>query len=148
MPKSSRITGGEYRALSELRYVVRKFLNFSAEAARAANAEPQQHQLLLAIKGLPSDLRPTIGVAAERLQLKHHSAVELTKRSIEQGLLERRANKSDGREVLLHVTPTGERLLRRLTLAHRKELRSAGPVLLQALEEILGRPKLKGRKRR
>ena len=127
---------------------MRKFLNFSADAARAARVEPQQHQLLLAIKGLPPDMRPTIGVAAERLQLQHNSAVELVKRSIERGLLERRTNKNDHREVLLHITPSGERLLRRLTLAHRKEMRSAGPVLLQVLEEILGRPQLKGSKRR
>src|SRR5664280_1936379 len=74
MPSASRIVAREYRALAELRYVVRRFLSFSAEAARAANVEPQQHQLLLAIKGLPPELRPTIGVAAERLQLQHHSA--------------------------------------------------------------------------
>lgn len=148
MLRASRIFAREYRALAELRYVIRRFLSFSAEAARAAKVEPQQHQLLLAIKGLPPDLRPTIGVAAEHLQLQHNSAVELVKRSIGHGLLERRANKNDHREVLLHITPSGERLLRRLSLAHRKELRSAGPVLLQALEEIVGRPKLKGGRRR
>jgi DNA-binding MarR family transcriptional regulator len=148
MPRASRIITREYRALAELRYVVRRFLSFSAEAARAASVEPQQHQLLLAIKGLPPDMRPTIGIAAERLQLQHNSAVELVKRSIGHGLLERCANKDDHREVLLHITPSGERLLRRLSLAHRKELRSVGPILLQALEEIVGRPKLKKKGRR
>jgi DNA-binding MarR family transcriptional regulator len=145
MPTPSRITTREYRALAELRYVVRKFLSFSAEAARAASVEPQQHQLLLAIKGLPPDLRPTISVTAERLQLQHNSAVELVKRSIEHGLLERRGNKNDRREVLLHITPSGERVLRRLSLAHRSELRAAAPVLLQALEEVVGQQH-KGRK--
>ena len=147
MPTLSRITEREYRALAELRYVVRKFLGFSAEAARAAGVEPQQHQLLLAIKGLPPELRPTISVTAERLQLQHNSAVELVKRSIDHGLLERRGNKNDRREVLLHITPSGERLLRRLSLAHRSELRAAAPALLQALEEVVGQPQ-KGRKRR
>jgi len=147
MPSASRIVAREYRALAELRYVVRRFLSFSAEAARAANVEPQQHQLLLAIKGLPPELRPTIGVAAERLQLQHHSAVELAKRSIGQGLLKRRTSDSDRREVLLHITPSGERLLRRLSLMHRKELRSAAPSLVRALEEIVGQPKIRGRKR-
>ena len=145
MPTLPRITAREYRALAELRYVIRKFLGFSAKAARAASVEPQQHQLLLAIKGLPPDLRPTISVAAERLQLQHNSAVELVKRSIEQGLLERRGNKNDHREVLLRVTPSGERLLRRLSLAHRSELRAAAPVLLQALAEVVGQPH-RGRK--
>jgi len=148
MPKVSPIAASEYRALAEVRYIVRRFLGFSAEAARAAKIEPQQHQLLLAIKGLPADMRPTIGVAAERLQLQHNSAVELVKRTIEHGLLERRANKNDHREVLLQITPSGERLLRRLSLAHRKELRSVGPVLLQALEQIVGQPRLKGESRR
>ena len=141
MPSPSQITSREYRALAELRYVVRKFLNFSAAAARVANVEPQQHQLLLVIKGLPPGLRPTISVAAERLQLKHHSVVELTKRAFEQGLLERRVNSSDRREVLLHITPSGERLLKRLSLAHRKELRAAAPILLQALQALVVQPK-------
>jgi DNA-binding MarR family transcriptional regulator len=141
MPSSSRITAQEYRSLAELRYVVRKFVNFSAEAARAANVEPQQHQLLLVIKGLPPNLSPTISIAAERLQLKHHSVVELAKRLIEHGLLERRANSGDRRQVLLHITPSGKRLLLRLSLAHRKELRLAAPILLQALQDIVGQPK-------
>ena len=128
----------EYRALAELRYVVRRFLNFSDAAARAANVEPQQHQLLLAIKGMPKGGRPTIGTVAERLQLHHNSAVELAQRSIERGLVERRSSKTDRREVLLHVTPKGDRLLRRLSLAHRSELRSAGPVLGRALDALVG----------
>lgn len=146
MPRPSRITTREYRALAELRYVIRKFLGISAEAARAVNVEPQQHQLLLVIKGLPPDSRPTIGVAAERLQLKHHSVVELTQRSIEHGLLERRVNSGDRREVLLRITPSGERLLLRLSVAHRKELRNCAPILLRALAELVGQPKLKQRK--
>ena len=138
MNSSARITAREYRALAELRYVIRKFLAFSAEAARTENVDAQQHQLLLALKGLPRGLRPTIGVAAERLQLQHHSAVELAKRSIVNGLLERHTSSTDHREVLLHITPFGERLLRRLSLAHREELRLAAPALLQALREIVG----------
>ena len=148
MSGTSRISKREYRALAELRYVIRKFTNFSAEAARAANLEPQQHQLLLAIKGLPATLRPTIGVAAERLQLQHHSAVELAKRSMAHGLLERRPSKTDHREVLLRVTPLGEKVLRRLTLAHRDELRSAAPALFEALGAIVSKPKPRARARR
>jgi DNA-binding MarR family transcriptional regulator len=137
MIKSAQISRREYRALAELRYVVRRFLNFSEAAARAASIEPQQHQLLLALKGMPPTCRPTVGKVAERLQLQHNSAVELAKRSIERGLLERRSSQADRREVLLHITPRGERLLRRLSLAHRSELRSAAPVLVRALEELV-----------
>ncbi len=70
----------DYQALAELRYQVRLFLHFSEEAARKAGLEPQQHQLMLAIKGLPKGMRPTIGTLAERMQIQHHSTVELVNR--------------------------------------------------------------------
>ncbi len=135
--KAAQISMHEYLALAELRFVVRRFLNFSEAAARAASVEPQQHQLLLALKGMPPESRPTIGRVAERLQVHHNSAVELAQRSIERGLVEGRRNAADRREVLLHIMPEGERLLRRLSLAHRAELRSAGPALARALERLI-----------
>jgi DNA-binding MarR family transcriptional regulator len=135
--KTPQIPVRDYRALAEVRYVVRRFLNFSEASARAANVEPQQHQLLLALKGLPEGWRPTIGAVADRLQLHHNSAVELAQRSIERGLVERLSSETDRREVLLRITPRGERLLRRLSLAHRTELRSAGPVLARALDALV-----------
>ena len=146
MVTPAQISTREYRALAELRYVVRRFLNFSEAAARAAGIEPQQHQLLLALKGMPTKCRPTVGTVAERLQLQHNSAVELAKRSIERGLLERRSSQADRREVLLYITPQGERLLGRLSLAHREELRSAGPVLARALEELVNGGRVRTKK--
>jgi DNA-binding MarR family transcriptional regulator len=137
MIKDARISTREYRALAELRYAVRCFLNFSEAAARDAKVEPQQHQLLLALKGMPPGGRPTVGAVAERLQLRHNSAVELVQRSVESGLVERRGSQTDRREVLLRITPRGERLLRRLSLAHRAELRSTGPILARALAELV-----------
>ena len=127
----------EYRAFAEFRYVLRRFLNFSETAARSASIEPQQHQLLLALKGLPTDLRPTIRTLAERLQLRHNSTVELAQRSIESGLVQRHPSPLDGREVLLAITPRGERLLRSLSIAHRTEMRSAAPALIRSLEALL-----------
>jgi DNA-binding MarR family transcriptional regulator len=138
MSKIAAITAREYRALSELRYVIRRFLEFSEAAAREADVEPQQHQLLLALKGLPEDQRPTVGAVAERLRLQHNSGVELAKRSIERGLVERLESEHDRREVLLRITRKGEGLLRRLSLAHRAELRSAGPALTKALDALVG----------
>jgi len=135
--RTNQISLREYRALAELRYLVRRFLNFSEAAARAAKIEPQQHQLLLALKGMPSHRRPTIGTLAARLQLHHNSAVELAQRAIERGLVVRRSSEVDRREVLLFITPRGERLLRRLSLAHKTELRSAGPVLARALDALV-----------
>jgi O6-methylguanine-DNA--protein-cysteine methyltransferase len=63
-----------YRALAEFRHQIRLFLHFSEEAVRQAGIEPQQHQLLLAIKGIPVGTQPTIGRIAERLQIRHHTA--------------------------------------------------------------------------
>ena len=126
-----------YRALAECRYEIRRFLNFSEQAARAAGIAPQQHQALLAIKGLPVGLRATVGVLADRLQIQPHSAVELMNRMETKGLLRRRRSETDRREVLLRLTVRGERLLRELSLPHQAELRSAGPALLRALKAVI-----------
>jgi len=127
----------QYRALAELRYRIRCFLTFSEGAARAAKVEPQQHQLLLVLKTLPPDEKPTVRVVAERLQIRHNSAVDLVRRTVERGLVERRTSAEDRREASLRLTPAGQRLLRRLSLAHRSELSSAAPVLVDALRMIV-----------
>ena len=79
----------DYQALAELRYQIRRFLHFSEQAARNAGLEPQQHQLMLALKGLPEGVRPRIGELAERLQIQHHSAVELINRLAAAGYVKR-----------------------------------------------------------
>ncbi len=127
----------EYQALAEFRFQIRRFTHFSEQAARAAGLEPQQHQLLLALKGFPEGQRATIGDLAERLQLQHHSAVELIDRSVSQGLVERSRGTADRRQVFVALTPHGETLLRDLTLHHRRELRSAGPALVRALNALI-----------
>jgi DNA-binding MarR family transcriptional regulator len=130
----------DYQALAEFRYQIRRFLTFSEREARTAGLESQQHQLLLAVKGLPKGQRPTIGTLAERLQVRHHSAVELVNRLVERRLATRRRSDVDGREVLIQVTARGEQLLRRLSLAHKDELRSMGPSLVRVLETIITDP--------
>lgn len=127
----------EYQALAEFRFQIRRFTHFSEQAARAAGLEPQQHQLLLALKGFPDGRNATIGDLAERLQLQHHSAVELVGRSVSQGLVERSRGTTDRRQVFVALTPHGETLLRELTLHHWRELRSAGPALVRALNALL-----------
>jgi DNA-binding MarR family transcriptional regulator len=138
MPKPTDLDAGEYRALAELRYQIRRFLAFSEAAVRAASVEPQQHQLLLVLKALAPPEKPNIRTVARRLLIRHNSAVELVRRSAERGLLERRTSKHDRREASLHLTPVGQRVLRRLSLAHRSELRSAAPSLVAACEALLG----------
>jgi len=127
----------DYRALADFRYEIRRFLSFSEQAARDSGIEPQQHQALLAIKGLPPGRRATVGVLSERLQIQHHSAVELSVRLEAKGLIRRARSRRDRREVLLSLTRRGEQLLRELTLPHRAELRSAGPTLLRALDSAI-----------
>jgi DNA-binding MarR family transcriptional regulator len=138
---SADLSPAEYRALAEFRYQIRRFLQFSSEAARQHGLEPQQHQLLLAIKGLPDEVRPTIGELAERLQIQHHSAVELVDRLVQRDAVRREHAGADRREVLLRLTRHGTALLRRLSLAHHTELEKTGPVLVKALSTAIRRGK-------
>ncbi|HVX64997.1 MAG TPA: MarR family transcriptional regulator [Bryobacteraceae bacterium] len=129
----------DYQVLAEFRFQIRKFLRFSEEAARAAGLEPQQHQFLLAIRGLPRAAEPTVSELAARLQIRHHSVVELVDRLEDRHLVLRSRSERDRRKVLIRLTPEGERLLRSLEASHREELASAGPALLRALSALLGR---------
>jgi DNA-binding MarR family transcriptional regulator len=93
--------------------------------------------LLLALKGLPADVRPRIAELAEKLQIQHHSAVELVNRLESSGFVRRQRAAEDRREVLLHLTAHGEKVLQQLSLEHREELRSQGPALLESLQQLL-----------
>lgn len=127
----------DYRALADFRYEVRRFQNLSEQAARAAGIEPQQYQALLAIKGLPAETNATVGLLAERLQIQHHSAVELVDRLEEHDLLIRIRSRKDRRQVLLRLTGRAEEILRQVALPHRAELRSSGVTLLRALQTVM-----------
>jgi DNA-binding MarR family transcriptional regulator len=128
----------EYEALADLRYRLRQFVAFSEEQARAVGLEPRQHQLLLAVRGLPPALRPTIGTLAERLVVKHHTAVEHVDRLEAIGLVQRQRDPDDGRGVLVVITTRGRAMLERLTSSHRTELAKLGPSLVAALQTIVG----------
>jgi DNA-binding MarR family transcriptional regulator len=130
------LDASEYQKLEEFRFQIRRFLNFSEAAARAAGVEPQQHQALLVLKGMSGRSAPAVGRLAERLMLKHHSAVGLVDRLESLGLVLRRASSEDARQVLVHLTPKGERLLHSLSLVHRRELDETGPALTSALRAI------------
>ena len=133
-----RVTTSDYRSLGAFRYEIRRFLAFSEQAARDAGIEPQQHQLLLAVRGLPEGARPTIGTVAERLCVQHHTTVALVDKLEARGLLRRERALLDRREVLLRLTPEAEALLRRLSAAHRDQLRTVAPAMVAALTAILG----------
>ena len=136
----------DYQSLAEFRYQIRRFVHFSEQTARGAGLEPQQHQLLLTLKGLPPAARPRIGEIAERLQIQHHSAVELANRLEAGRLVRRHRNQENRREVMLELTQLGEKTLRDLTLQHRAELRSQGPGLLRALRGVMRNNNMKTRR--
>ncbi|HXX46074.1 MAG TPA: MarR family transcriptional regulator [Candidatus Acidoferrales bacterium] len=127
----------DYKSLADFRYEIRRFLNFSEKAAHAAGIEPQQHQALLAIAGRPSEFETTVGALAERLQIRHHSAVELSHRLEANGWIHRSRSRDDARRVDLRITRRGEQLLQRLSVSHRNELETAGPRLIAALQSVL-----------
>jgi DNA-binding MarR family transcriptional regulator len=127
----------DYRALAEFRFQIRTFLKNSEAAAQTVGLEPQQHQLLLTIKGLPEGASPTVGYLAERMLLKHHSAVELVDRCERSGLTTREHDAEDHRRVLVSLTAAGEDVLRRLSEVHEDELTSLAPHLIGALETIV-----------
>jgi DNA-binding MarR family transcriptional regulator len=136
--KEPRVTQGDYRALAAFRYELRRFLAFSEQAARAAGIEPQQHQLLLSIGGLPQGQRPNIRTLAERLCVQHHTAVALVDKLQQRGLVVRERSAEDRREVLVRLTAEGTSMLRELSRQHRRQLQSVGPEMVAALSSILG----------
>ena len=129
----------DYQSLSDFRFQIRRFLHFSESASRVHGLEPQQHQLLLTLKGLRDNQRPTISFLAERLLLKHHSAVELLDRLVEKGAVVRRHSPEDRREVLIEITPAGEHMLQTLSELVWQELAISGPELARSLAAVLRR---------
>lgn len=125
----------DYRTLARFRFALRTFLRFSEDAARAAGLTPNQHQLLLAVRGA-ADGPPTITDMAEQLQLRHNSTVELVDRAEAAGLVRRQADLADRRRQLLSCTPRGEALLASLSVAHREELRRFRVEMSEILQEL------------
>ncbi len=123
--------------MAELRYQIRRFLRFSETAARQAGLEPQQHQLLLAVKGLPDGIGPTISALAERLQLQHHSVVGLIDRLVDRGFLVRLRAADDRRKVLVKLSQDGENCLRHVAFDHLHELQLTGPRFIHVLQGLL-----------
>src|SRR5258708_7012859 len=136
------ITSDEYRALADLRYLIRKFVGEGDAVARAGGREPQQYLLLLALRGLPEGVEATIRTLADRLALKHHSAVELIDRLEAHGYVRRSRSRDDRRRVLVALLPRGEKLLDQVARDRIGELRASGAALVNAIGALLenGRP--------
>lgn len=126
-----------HQALAEFRHQLRTFLHASEEAAHIAGLHPQQHQLLLAVAGASPEISPSIAYVAERLGLKHNSAVELVDRCEKEALLQRSVDPEDRRRVCLTVSVRGQKVLDRLSQVHLQELHSKAPRLIHALQNVL-----------
>jgi DNA-binding MarR family transcriptional regulator len=132
------LSAADYRALARFRHALRVFQHFSEDAARGAGVTPAQHQLLLAVKGWDGGpgTFPTISDLADRLQLKHHSTVELVQRATAAGLLTATTDPDDGRRQRLALTGPGETTLASLSLLHRDELRRFRDEMNDVLREL------------
>jgi DNA-binding MarR family transcriptional regulator len=134
---AQEITTAEYRALAELRYRIRRFVREGDAVASAAGLEPQQYLLLLAIRGLPEGEEATVRALADRLALKHHSAVELIDRLEAHGYVRRSRSRDDRRRVFVSLLPRGEKLLEQVARDRISELRASGAALVNAISALL-----------
>src|SRR3954453_12589647 len=100
---AGKVSKTEYEHLAAFRHALRQFLRFSEEAAKKAGVTPQQHQALLAIKGFPERDEVSIGELAERMQLRHHTTVELVDRLAELRLVARVHALEDRRRVMVRL---------------------------------------------
>jgi DNA-binding MarR family transcriptional regulator len=136
MARPKRLTKAQYEMLAAFRYALRRFIHFSEAAAQAAGITPQQHQALLAIKGFPGRDYVNVGELAERLQLRHHSAVGLIDRLVVENLVARAVSNEDHRKVFILLTAHGEKTLEKLSTMHREQLKRIGPELGRLLEQL------------
>ena len=133
-PRAKRtVKDSDYRALAEFRYHIQRYLDFSDRAAKSAGLEPKQYQLLLAIRSLPEDVDPTVGVLAERLHTRHHSTVELVNRAEAKKLVQRTRV---GSYVFVRLTKRGQRVLAQAVEERLEQLHIAGPSLINALQRL------------
>jgi len=137
MAAGKDLTVKQYQLLAELRFQIRRFLAYRDQAARDHGLEPQQYQALLSIKGSPPGVEVTIGRLAQRMLVRHHSAVEMIDRLATHGLVARIRHQKDRRKMLVRLTAKGERVLRELALFSREELKSSGPALATVLKKLL-----------
>jgi len=134
---AEKITENQYRALGELRYLIRKFLQEGDVTAKQAGLEPQQYLLLLAMRGLPAGEDATISTLANRLSLRHHSTVELIDRMEAHGYVRRVRGREDRRQVLVSLQPRGAKLLEKVVEQRIIELRATGRALVAAIGALL-----------
>ena len=135
-PKKPVLTKASYEALAEFRFELRKFLAFSEEAASAAGVTPQQHQALLSIRGAHGRESLSISEIADRLLVRHHTAVELIDRLADLGLVTRKPDPQDGRRIQVYLAKDGNFAIDKLSSIHLEELANIRPTLRKLLRQF------------
>ena len=134
---SRRMTKQEFERLADFRYALRQFLRYSEETAYSVGLTPQKYQALLAIRGYPDKDKVSIGELAERLQIRHHSAVGIVDRLEDQGLVSREQDEQDRRIVCVRLTPLGEEMVERIASANTDRLKGLQPELSRLLTRMI-----------
>jgi DNA-binding MarR family transcriptional regulator len=134
---NNNIRDDQYLALADLRYRIRLFLQSSDTSAQQQGIEPQQYQMMLAIRAIDAPEHCTIRTLADRLLLKHHSVVELVDRMEAKQLVSRTRSQQDRREVFVQLRPKGQRLLEKIVRQRLVDLRSNGRAFVKALNAVL-----------
>ena len=124
----------DLEAMSLFRYELRKFLRVSEEISNAAGITTLQYQLLLHVRGFPERKWATVGELAERLQAAPNGTAALVSRCEAAGLVTRKTDKTDRRQVQVHLTAKGERCLLKLAAEHKTHYGSFGWVFNERQE--------------
>ena len=135
-PRQNDVTLADYRALAEFRFQIRRYLAFGEQAIKGAGLQSRQYQLLLALKGLPEGMEPTITNIANRLGIRHHSTVELINRLEKRGFVKRQRSDVHRSFVFILITKEGETVLQKLVASRKADLQVAGPILAKALATL------------
>jgi DNA-binding MarR family transcriptional regulator len=124
--------------LAEFRYQLRRFVSFSEAASETAGISAQQYQLLQVVATVPPERESSISYIAERMVVRHNTAVELVDRAEKAGLVNRVTDENDHRRSLVEITSHGNDLLAELVPIHLAEVRTGDGELLRSLQRLIG----------
>lgn len=113
----------DYVTLANFRNSLRRFLHETSEAARDHGITPQQHQVMLAIKGAEKKNWLSVGELANAMQVRHHSMVALIDRCERADLVKREKGELEDRRIArVSLTSKGEKIIEKLSFENRREL--------------------------
>lgn len=123
---AKKLTEDEYAHLADLRAGIRGYLAWAEQTAKDHDLTPAQVQLALAIRSHDDPAGPTMTELADTLLLKHHSAVGLVDRAVENGMVRRERDPDNASRVHVVLTPEGAKRLEVLSRLHLKWLAEHG----------------------